>query len=205
MKAQLLQAMKGFILGGGTGVTVALTGLALWTGTTDLQTIKESVEQYTIKADGQVSALLGEYNVTVNNANAEIGEYKVALQQANDNISQLITAYETKVDELESANSTYEQDMKDLQAEYDKMVQKINLDYKLDMNEVVEKANEQINKANEDVADTKTQVQTIISGSGVSNFTIDDHKEHLNKLDVEKGKPTVNDISSVVPSEQPQN
>ena len=84
MKTQLIQSMGSFVLG--TGVT--LTVLASWLGTTDLQTIKDSVEQYTIKADGQVSALLSEYNVTVENANAEIGEYQVALEQANSNISQ---------------------------------------------------------------------------------------------------------------------
>ena len=201
MKSQIIASMSSFILG--TGAT--LVALSSWLGTTDLQTIKDSVEKYTIKADGQVSALLGEYNVTVNSANAEIGEYKVALKQANDNISQLITAYETKVDELESANSTYAKDLADLQTELDKMKQSANSKYESDMNAIIEQANGEINKANEEVKATKTQVQTIISGSGVSNFTIDDHKEHLNKLDIVDGKPTVNDISSVVPTEEPQN
>lgn len=201
MKSQIIASMSSFILG--TGAT--LVALSSWLGTTDLQTIKDSVEKYTIKADGQVSALLGEYNVTVNSANAEIGEYKVALKQANDNISQLITAYETKVDELESANSTYAKDLADLQTELDKMKQSANSKYESDMNAIIEQANGEINKANEEVKATKTQVQTIISGSGISNFTIDDHKEHLNKLDIVDGKPTVNDISSVVPTEEPQN
>ena len=200
MKSQIIASMSSFILG--TGAT--LVALSSWLGTTDLQTIKDSVEKYTIKADGQVSALLGEYNVTVNSANAEIGEYKVALKQANDNISQLITAYETKVDELESANSTYAKDLADLQTELDKMKQSANSKYESDMNAIIEQANGEINKANEEVKATKTQVQTIISGSGISNFTIDDHKEHLNKLDIVDGKPTVNDISSVVPTEEPQ-
>ena len=199
MKSQIIASMSSFILG--TGAT--LVALSSWLGTTDLQTIKDSVEKYTIKADGQVSALLGEYNVTVNSANAEIGEYKVALKQANDNISQLITAYETKVDELESANSTYAKDLADLQTELDKMKQSANSKYESDMNAIIEQANGEINKANEEVKATKTQVQTIISGSGISNFTIDDHKEHLNKLDT-TGSKEVTDISSVVPSEQPQ-
>lgn len=210
MKTTLLNRMGSFVLGGGTGVTVALASLALWTGTTDLQAIKTSVEQYTLKADGQVSALLGEYNVTVNSANAEIGEYKVALQQANDNISQLITAYETKVDEYEdkvtelgNANTKYETDLKDLQTKLAEMETRLNSQYETDMNEVVEKANEQINAANTEVASTKTQVETIINGSGVSNFTIDDHKEHLNKLD-KTGDKSVTDISSIVPT-VPQN
>ena len=177
-----------------TGGGIALMGLLAWTGTTDLETIKDSVEQYTLKADGQVSALLGEYNVTVNSANAEIGEYKVALQQANDNISQLITAYESKQAEL----TTKEKELADLQTQLEKNYVSVD-----EVNEVIEKANEQINQANTEVADTKEQVQTFINGSGVSQFTIDDHKEHLNKLDITEGKPTVKDISSVVPTEEP--
>ena len=114
MKSQLISAMKSFVLGGGTGVAVALAGLSMWTGTTDLQAIKDSVQQYTERADGQVSSFLAEYNVTVDNANAEIGEYKDALAQANSNISQLITAYETKVTELENANQQAEQDLQTL-------------------------------------------------------------------------------------------
>lgn len=200
MKTTLITRMGSFLLGGGTGVAAALAGLALWTGTTDLQTIKDSVEQYTIKADGQVSALLGEYNVTVNNANAEIGEYKDALEQANSNISQLITAYEDKVTELENANSTYETDLAELEQALADMETRLDQQYETDMNEVIEQANAEINKANQEVTDTKEQVQTIINGSGVSMFTIDDHKEHLNKLDT-TGSKEVTDISNIVPQE----
>lgn len=197
MKSQLISAMKSFVLGGGTGVAVALAGLSMWTGTTDLQAIKDSVQQYTERADGQVSSFLAEYNVTVDNANAEIGEYKDALAQANSNISQLITAYETKVTELENANQQAEQDLVDLQMELASMEDRLNEAYSADMNAVVEAANKQINQANDEVADTKVEVQTIINGSGISNFTMEDHKEHLNQLDTE-GDKTVTDISGIV-------
>jgi hypothetical protein len=68
------------------------------------------------------------------------------------------------------------------------------------MNAVVEAANEQIDAANNEVAETKEQVQGIINGSGISQFTVEDHKEHLNQLDTE-GDKTVTDISSIVPAE----
>ena len=197
MKSQIIASMSSFILGTG----VALVGLASWTGTSNLNDIKQAVQQYTEKADGQVSALLGEYNVTVDNANAEIGEYKEALAQANDNISQLITAYEDKVDEMEQAQASAEQDLADLQAELDKLYARMDSQYETDMNEVIEQANAQINQANAEVEQTVTDVAMSLNRSGINQFTIDDHKEHLNKLDT-TGDKSVQDISSVVPSEE---
>lgn len=196
MKTMLVNSMVSFTLGTGA----SLLGLYSWLGTSDLQAIKTSVEQYTIKADEQVSALLGEYNVTVNNANAEIGEYKVALQQANDNISQLITAYEDKVTELENANQQAQDDLSDLQVKLGEMQTRLDSQYEQDMNAIIEQANGEIQKANTEVADTKEQVQVIIGSSGISQFTIDDHREHLNQLDT-TGSKEVTDISSVVPQE----
>ena len=196
MKTQLISSMVSFTLG--TGATIM--ALSSWLGTTDLQAIKESVVQLDSQAEGQALAYIDNYKVTVDNANAEIGEYKVALQQANDNISQLITAYnnaetehQTEVSnlqkELTSANSKYETDMKELQEEYDKMVQKINLDYKLDMNEVVEKANEQINKANEEVGETKEYVDTVLENSRTNGKAQDRIAETGKVLDITKGEP----------------
>ena len=190
MKTQLLSSMASFVLG--TGAT--LLALSSWLGTSDLQAIKDSVEQYTVKADEQVSALLSEYNVTVDNANAEIGEYKQALQQANDNISQLIVAYEEE-------QAQAEQDLADLQAELDSLYARMDSQYETDMNAIIEQANNEINTANQEVLDTRVEVETIINGSGVSNFTIDDHKEHMNQLDT-TGDKSVQDISGIVGEEE---
>ena len=196
MKTMLVNSMVSFTLGTGA----SLIGLYSWTGTTDLQEIRQAVEQYTFKEDEQVGALLGEDNVTVSNANAEIGEYKVALQQANDNISQLITAYENKVDEMEQAQASAEQDLADLQAELDNLYARMDSQYETDMNEVIEQANAEINQANTEVEQAKTDIAISLNSSGISQYTIDDHREHLNQLDT-TGSKEVTDISSVVPQE----
>ena len=185
MKSQLISSMSSFVLG--TGAT--LVALASWLGTTDLQTIKDSVQNYVVQSEQHSSALVEEYNVTVDQANAEISDYKVALQQANDNISQLITAYEEE-------QAQAEQDLADLQEEYDKMVQKINLDYKLNMNEVIEQANTQINKANQEVQETRVEVQGIIGSSHLEDI-VNSEKHELDTT----GSKEVTDISSVVPQE----
>lgn len=213
MKTTLLNRMGSFVLGGGTGVTVALTGLALWTGTTDLGTIKTSVQQYVMQSEQQVGALLGEYNVTVDSANAEIGEYKVALQQANSNIDKLITAYnnaetehqtevsnlqKTHEEELKQAQTSAENDLKELQTKLAEMETRLDSQYATDMNKVVEEANKQINKANEDVAKTKEQVDGIIGGSIMSDIAQNGERHKLNTT----GDKSVKDISSIVPTEQ---
>ena len=201
MKSQIIASMSSFILG--TGAT--LVALASWTGTSNLNDIKQAVQQYTVKADEQVSALLGEYNVTVDQANAEIEDYQQALEQANDNISQLITAYEQAEEEheieLKSQQASAEQDLADLQQAYDEMVARVNSDYESNMNEVIEQANAEINQANAEVEQTVVDVAMSLNNSGISQYTIEDHKEHMNQLDT-TGSKEVTDISSIVPSEQ---
>ena len=209
MKTTLLNRMGSFVLGGGTGVAVALTGLALWTGTTDLQEIKSAVVQLDSQAEGQAQAFIDNYTVTVENANAEIGEYKVALAQANSNISQLITAYnnaeqehQTELSnlqkELTSANSKYETDLAELQTKLAEMETRLDSQYEADMNKVVEEANKQINKANEEVGETKEYVDTVLENSRTNGIVQDRIAETGKVLDVEEGTPTVNDITGIV-------
>ena len=156
MKSQLIANMSSFALG--TGAT--LVALASWLGTADLQEIKDSVSSYVSESEEHASALVEEYNVMVDQANAEIGDYKAALDKANSNISQLIEKYEQ--DQAQAG-----EDISDLQAELEAMQARLDQQYASDMNEVIEKANVEINKANEEVAQAKTDVNTIIEGSQV--------------------------------------
>ena len=156
MKSQLITSMGSFALG--TGAT--LVALASWLGTADLQEIKDSVSSYVTESEQHASALVEEYNVMVDQANAEIGDYKAALDKANSNISQLITKYE----EMENQSS---EDISGLQAQLEEMQARLDQQYETDMNEMIEKANVEINKANEEVAQAKVDVNSIIEGSEV--------------------------------------
>ena len=193
MKQMLINSMVSFTLGTGA----SLLGLYSWLGTSDLQAIKDSVEQYTVKADEQVSALLSEYNVTVDNANAEIEEYQQALEKANGNINKLISAYQQAEEQHQQELAQAEQDLSDLQVKLGEMQTRLDSQYEQDMNAIIEQANNEINTANQEVLDTRVEVETIINGSGVSNFTIDDHKEHLNQLDT-TGDKSVVEITDIV-------
>ena len=205
MKQMLINSMVSFTLGTGA----SLLGLALWTGTTDLQAIKDSVHNYVIESEVQTNALVGDYQIAVESANAEIGDYQKALEQANGNISKLITAYqqaETKHQtELENANKQAEQDLAELQAEHQQelsdlqvklgeMQTRLDSQYETDMNAIIEQANAEIGKANTEVAQAKLDVEEIIDGS-----TIEDILIGLGDVEVNTGgDKTVTDISEIV-------
>ena len=179
----------GFGIVTGTGIT--LLGLLAWTGADDLETIKDSVNQFEQVAEQQVSYLVGEYSQVVVDANAEIGEYKEALDKANSNISQLITAY----------NNAETKHQEELEALENSMV---SVD---EANEIIAKANEQIDTANQAVADTKDQVQLFIEGSDITNLSVEERIAETGKeLDI-TGEPKATDIPSnieIPTQEQPQ-
>lgn len=181
MKTTLINSMVSFTLG--TGAT--LVALASWLGTTDLQEIKDSVSSYVSESEEHASALVEEYNVMVDQANAEIGDYKAALDKANSNISQLIEKYEQ--DQAQAG-----EDISDLQAELEAMQARLDQQYESDMNEIIEKANVEINKANEEVAQAKMDVQGILGESQMGAIAGGEKSELSTG-----GDKTVTDISSV--------
>lgn len=182
MKSQLIANMSSFALG--TGAT--LVALASWLGTADLQEIKDSVSSYVSESEEHASALVEEYNVMVDQANAEIGDYKAALDKANSNISQLIEKYEQ--DQAQAG-----EDISDLQAELEAMQARLDQQYESDMNEVVEQANAQINQANEEVAQTKVDVQNILGESQMETIAGSEKSE----LDM-SGDKSVSLINNIV-------
>ena len=207
MKAQLISSMTSFVLG--TGAT--LVALSSWLGTTDLQTIRTSVQNYIVESEQHSSALAQDYQVTVNNANAEIGEYKDALAQANSNISQLITAYnnaetehQTKVSnlqkELTSANSKYETDLAELQTKLADMETRLDSQYEKDMNAKIKEANAIIEQANKEVKETKENVLADLKTSQVDEIVANAEKLK-DQLNTGNDK-SVTSIEDIVPSEQ---
>ena len=210
MKAQLIQAMKGFVLG-----STLTTGVVLlsFEGMDNLKSIESLTDNYVEQAESHASMLAEEYWGVVDSANAEIKDYQVALQQANDNITDLITAYEGKVTELTNANAKYEEDLADLQEELDTMKQSVDQQYKA----TVETLNGEIQKANDEVENTTRYVdekthQSYITlyGDDVSGWiSAKEYDEFGNKqheqLDT-TGEPQAKDIPSniEIPTEQPQ-
>ena len=190
MKQMLINSMVSFTLGTGA----SLIGLYSWLGTSDLQEIKTSVQNYVMESEVHSSALLSEYNVTVDNANAEIGEYKQALQQANGNINKLISAYQQAETEHQQELAQAEQDLSDLQVELGEMQTRLDSQYEQDMNAIIEQANGEIEKANQEVLDTRVEVQTIIDGSIMSDVVENGERHELDTT----GDKSVVEITDIV-------
>ena len=170
MKSQLISSMSSFLLGTGASII----GIMAWTGSTDLQEIRTSVQSYMVEVEQQASALATDYQVQVNQANAEIGDYQDALAQANSNINKLISAYEEQAFnyelELKGQQSQAEQDLADLQQAYDELIARIESDYESNVNYYIEQANAQIQLANEEVAQTKEKVLEDLATSQVDEI-----------------------------------
>lgn len=189
MKAQLLQAMKGFVLG--STLTTGIT-LLTFTGTGDLESIKSLFDSYNHDVEDDMSQVVSHYSVTVENANAEIKDYQVALDKANDNITDLIRAYEGKVTELTNANTKYEDDLKDLQTELDNMKQSVDSQYETTVNQL----NGEIRKANEQVAETNEYINNKIVESDTYNKSGNDRIAETGKVLDTTGEPKAKDIPS---------
>ena len=181
----------GIVTGGG----IVLTSLFAWTGTSDLNLIKEGVTSYITKSEQNVSALASEYWGVVDSANAEIGAYKDALAQANGNITKLVDAYQDQKTELEALE-------KQIAESY------VSVD---EVNEVIAKANTEIQTANEQVKATSTEVY----GSLASSQTKIDKTQALNSAKESEdrtgdldylqtgGDKSVVEIEDIVPTEEP--
>lgn len=120
-----------------SGGAIMLGTILAWTGTSDLNAIKQAVQQSVEQSNALASGMSEGLLVEINEANAEISDYKVALDEANGNITKLVEAYQDQKTELENMKNMYTQE---------------------DLEDVIEQANGEIQKANQEVASTKAEV-----------------------------------------------
>ena len=185
----IIQEVGKYGFGVVTGGGIVLASLFAWTGTSDLNLIKEGVSNYITKSEQNVSALASEYWGVVDSANAEIGAYQKALEEANGNITKLVEAYQDQKGELEALE-------KQIAEQY------VSVE---DTNEIIAKANAEIQSANDEVKATSTEVY----GSLINSQMNIDKTQALNNAKGDSqnlqtgGDKTVQDISSIVPTEEP--
>ena len=176
-----------YVISATVGGGIVLTSILAWTGTSDLNLIKEGVTSYINKSEQSVSALASDYWGVVDSANKEISDYQKALEQANGNITKLVEAYQQQEQEMEALE-------KQLAESY------VSVE---DTNAIIEKANEQINQANTEVK----QVSTEVYGNLVSSQMNIDKAQALNNAKGDSqnlktgGDKTVNSIEEIIPTE----
>lgn len=176
-----------YVISATVGGGIVLTSLFAWTGTSDLNLIKEGVTSYINKSEQSVSALASDYWGVVDSANKEISDYQKALEQANGNITKLVEAYQDQKEELEALEKQIAESYVSVE----------------DTNAIIEKANEQINQANTEVK----QVSTEVYGSLVSSQMNIDKTQALNNAKGDSqnlktgGDKSVNSIEEIIPTE----
>lgn len=179
-----------YVISATVGGTIVLTSLLAWTGTSDLNLIKEGVNSYITKSEQNVSALASSYWGVVDSANAEIGEYQVALEQANANITKLVEEYQDQKAELETLE-------KQLAEQY------VSVE---DTNDIIERANDEIQSANEEVKATSTEVYGKLASSQMNidkTQALNNAKGDSKDLDT-SGNPKATEIpSDLLPTEEP--
>lgn len=176
-----------YVISATVGGGIVLTSILAWTGTSDLNLIKEGVTSYINKSEQSVSALASDYWGVVDSANKEISDYQEALEQANGNITKLVEAYQEQEQELEALEKQIAESYVSVE----------------DTNAIIEKANEQINQANTEVK----QVSTEVYGSLVSSQMNIDKTQALQKAKGDSqnlqtgGDKSVNSIEEIIPTE----
>ena len=176
-----------YVISATVGGGIVLTSILAWTGTSDLNLIKEGVTSYINKSEQSVSALASDYWGVVDSANKEISDYQKALEQANGNITKLVEAYQDQKEELEALEKQIAESYVSVE----------------DTNAIIEKANEQINQANTEVK----QVSTEVYGSLVTSQMNIDKTQALNNAKGDSqnlqtgGDKTVTSIEEIIPTE----
>ena len=179
-----------YVISATVGGTIVLTSLLAWTGTSDLNLIKEGVSNYINKSEQNVSALASQYWGVVDSANAEIGAYQKALEEANGNITKLVEAYQDQKTELETLE-------KQIAEQY------VSVE---DTNKIIERANEEIGKANTEVKATSTEVYGSLANSQTKidkTQALNNAKGDSQNLQTGGNKSVVELPSDLLPTEEP--
>ena len=176
-----------YVISATVGGGIVLTSILAWTGTSDLNLIKEGVTSYINKSEQSVSALASDYWGVVDSANKEISDYQEALEQANGNITKLVEAYQEQ-----------EQELEDLQTQLEESYVSVE-----DTNAIIERANTEIQTANDEVK----QVSTEVYGSLATSQMNIDKTQALNNAKGDSqdlqtgGDKTVVGIEEIIPTE----
>ena len=187
-----------YVFGVTAGVGITLTSLMAWTGTSDLNLIKEGVTNYINASESSVSTLASQYWATVDSANAEIADYKDALAEANGNITKLVEAYNNAETQHQQELEAKQTELEDLQTQLAENY--ISVD---EANEIIAKANEQISAANEEVKAASTEVYGSLINSQMninSTQALNNAKGDSQNLQTGGNKSVVG-IEDIVPTE----
>ena len=190
------------------GASMFLTGATLGTALTfgtintfngdDLTTLEQHVSEYQDVANGVVDDLEKQWEVQIDDANAEIGDYQLALEQANSNIlelkdkaltlndswTQISNTQKEQISQLQQSESdkdeeiaSLEQDLVDMESNYNAELERLAEEQKATdeenqakIDELIAQANAEIQKAEDEIARLKGTVVANIEDDELTNY-----------------------------------
>lgn len=213
------------------GASMFLTGATLGTALTfgtintfdnsDLTTLEKHVSTYQETANDVVDDLEKQWEVQIDDANAEIEDYQLALKEANGNILTLkekanelnsawtkisnsqkatISQLQKDVSDLEQDNKDLEQDNKDLDTNYNEELEKLKQQQKQTDEEnqakidaLINQANAEIKKAEDEIKKLKGDIVANIEKDELSNYNRPQFDlDDENKIHIEDAELSIN-------------
>ena len=194
----LIKGASMFLTGATLGTALTFGTINTFNGGDDLATLEQHVSTYQDVANGVVDDLEKQWEVQIDNANAEIGDYQLALEQANSNIlelkdkattlndtwTQISNTQKQQISQLQQSESDkdkeiadLEQDLVDMESNYNEELERLAEEQKATdeenqakIDELVAQANAEIKKAEDEIKRLKGTVVANIEDDELTNY-----------------------------------
>ena len=194
----LIKGASMFLTGATLGTALTFGTINTFNGGDDLATLEQHVSEYQDVANGVVDDLEKQWEVQIDDANAEIGDYQLALEQANSNIlelkdkattlndtwTQISNTQKQQISQLQQSESDkdkeiadLEQDLVDMESNYNEELERLakeqqatDEENQAKIDELVAQANAEIKKAEDEIKRLKGDIVANIEDDELTNY-----------------------------------
>ena len=230
----LIKGASMFLTGATLGTALTFGTINTFNGGDDLATLEQHVSEYQDVANGVVDDLEKQWEVQIDSANAEIGDYQVALEQANANIltlkdkattlndtwTEISNTQKATISQLQQSESdkedeiaSLEQDLVDMESNYNAELERLAEEQKATdeenqakIDELVAQANAEIKKAEDEIKRLKGTVVANIEDDELTNynrpqFDLDDENDKfVESAELSINMPSIDDETTTPPT-----
>ena len=194
----LIKGASMFLTGATLGTALTFGTINTFNGGDDLATLEQHVSEYQDVANGVVDDLEKQWEVQIDDANAEIEDYQLALEQANGNIltlkdkanelnsawTQISNSQKATISQLQQSESDkdkeiadLEQDLVDMESNYNEELERLakeqqatDEENQAKIDELVAQANAEIKKAEDEIKRLKGDIVANIEDDELTNY-----------------------------------
>ena len=194
----LIKGASMFLTGATLGTALTFGTINTFNGGDDLATLEQHVSTYQDVANGVVDDLEKQWEVQIDDANAEIGDYQEALAEANANIltlkdkattlndswTQISNTQKQQISQLQKSESdkdkeiaSLEQDLVDMESNYNEELERLakeqqatDEENQAKIDELIAQANAEIKKAEDEIKKLKGDIVANIEDDELTNY-----------------------------------